>query len=143
MTWRSAGCRRWIAASSLSASERKPIALEVAVAGQLLDLLEPDELRLAYPLALEHVGDPDVVRDAVDPACLGALPLEDREAAPQGRVDLLHQVAAQLGIGLVAARQPLDHRPVRARGGEIAGVLWCFPVHAPSDPIDRLVDRDE
>jgi len=48
--------------------------------------------------------------DAIDPTPFGTLPFEIGEAAPQGCMDLLDEVAPQLRVSLVATRQPLDRR---------------------------------
>jgi hypothetical protein len=74
------------------------------------------------------------VSDAVNPAPLGALLLEIGEAAPQRGVDLLHQVAPQVGIGLVAARQPFDRRTEeRSSGVKRQRSRWsCHPTAGPA-----------
>ena len=54
--------------------------------------------------------------DAIDPRPQRAAPVEAGEAAPQGEVDLLQQIAPSIGIRLVGPRQSLERRTVGGGG---------------------------
>src|SRR5688500_11833839 len=70
------------------------------------------------------MGRGDVVRDAVDPRSHRTPAFEPGQAAPQGDMDLLKQIAPPVGILLICARQP----PERAAG--FRGTLSIEPLSA-------------
>src|SRR5688572_1930300 len=58
------------------------------------------------------MGRGDVVRYAVDPRSHRTPAFEPGQAAPQGNMDFLKQIAPPVGILLIRARQPLERAAV-------------------------------
>src|SRR5581483_3881957 len=70
-----------------------------------VDFVEADERTGARASLLHCPRDRGVMRHAVDPSSQRAAPLECFEAAPQRQMDLLQQIAAPVGIGLIGIGQ--------------------------------------
>jgi hypothetical protein len=85
-------------------------------------LVQRDELAKPEAERARHGCGGGVVRDAVDPGPERASAVEAVEASPDREVDLLEEVEAPVGIGLVGPRQPLERRPESIDGLLIAGI---------------------
>lgn len=55
-----------------------------------------------------HVRCADVVRDTVGPCAQGTAAIESCEAAPESDVNVLQEITADLGVGLVSASQTFE-----------------------------------
>lgn len=74
--------------------------------------------------AANHLGDGDVVRDAVSPGTEGAAPVKAVEALPEREVNVLQQIAAGVGMRFVSASETAQGRTVGSRGFTIEAVLF-------------------
>lgn len=82
----------------------------VAVGRHLRELVEADQDGVGAAPGTCDVGARDVVGDPVDPGAQRAATVEARQAVPHLGVDVLLEVAAALGVGLVGAGEPGDGR---------------------------------
>src|SRR4051812_23673929 len=82
----------------------------------------------------DHVRRGHVVRDAIYPRTQRAIAREPFEAAPDGEVNVLQEIAALVAIEFIRARQPLERR------AEFAGSLLVQHIlrrHQPKCPSER------
>src|ERR1022692_283348 len=92
----------------------------------LLQLFQADQgvgVDAALPYDMGYGG---VVRHAINPGAQPAPRVPAREAAPEREVDLLQQVAAIVGVGLVRACQAFEGRAVCGGGFAVSVVLQSF-----------------
>ena len=83
------------------------------------------DMRVATALP-DDVGSGGVVSDAIDPGAQRATRVPACETAPEREVNLLEQVAAMVGVGLVGPSQPLERRAVSGGGLAVSVVLRSF-----------------
>lgn len=80
------------------------------------------------------------MRNAIDPGSQGAAPVETFEAAPQGEVNFLEQVAPILGIGFVSPREPLERGTERGGGLAVKVLLTLLHIQGSHRRPDFLTD---
>lgn len=98
----------------LKAFQHQPMVgccLDIVVARQRLDRLQAHPLTAVMANAPHHVRSRRVMRHAEGPGSQGATSVKDFEAAPQGGVDILEQVAAQIEVSLVCRSQAFERPP--------------------------------
>ena len=74
----------------------------------------------------QDIGRSGIVGHAIDPGAQGAPRFPGFETAPERQMDLLHEVAAVVGIGLVGACQAFQCGAVSGGGFAISVVLRSF-----------------
>jgi len=92
------------------------------VVGDFSQLFEADEFAGLEAHLAADVGGGGVVGDAIDPGAEGAAAVKGFEAAPEGDVDLLEQVAAEVGVGLPGKGEAPESR------AESSNSLFVAPV---------------
>ena len=80
---------------------------------KILQFFQPDERLIPEAPLPQNMRSSDIVRHAIEPGAERASPIKSAEAPPQGDVNLLQQVAPQIGITLVSASQPLQRGSIR------------------------------
>src|SRR3954454_12537708 len=88
----------------------------------------------------DHMRRGHVVRDAIHPRAQRTITGEHFEAAPDGEVNILQEIAALVAIEFIRARQPLQRR------AEFAGSLLVQRIlrrHQPKCPPKRGSRRSE
>src|SRR3546814_12906900 len=73
-----------------------------------------------------HVRGRAVVRDAPDPGAQRTAAIEPRETLPQRDLDILFEVAAQIGVGFIAARHAGEGGAEASDGLRTGAVLFAF-----------------
>src|SRR3546814_2337695 len=84
-----------------------------------------------------HVRGRAVVRDAPDPGAQRTAAIEPRETLPQRDLDILFEVAAQIGVGFIAARHAGEGGAEASDGVRKGAVLFAF-VHRSEEHTSEL-----
>src|SRR5215469_11287517 len=84
--------------------------LDSACVRQILEFFQPHK-RLGSRLS-QYVRSTHVVGHPIDPGANRATAVKVREATPKSHVNLLHKIAANVWVGLIAASQSLERRAV-------------------------------
>jgi hypothetical protein len=107
--------------------------LRIVIVAGVREFVQTDQ-GAATRAALQDVRGADVVRDAIDPGPHGTASIERAEAAPEGDVNLLFQVAPKLRVGLIALSQAPQRRAELGRRLKVPLVLFGLARPQCRDP---------
>jgi hypothetical protein len=99
------------------------VALEIVGSRDVLKGLESLEGMCPEAPSFEDIRGADIVRDAIDPGSLRTVPVKEREAPPESKMNLLNQVASEVAVSLVGARETLQSGTVFGPASVVAFIL--------------------